>query len=320
MDSSSTLVSSVPVAENAWPLLEWLVAVFERASETHPLLSQVPPTTSGPRFAIEAIMDIIFLAFADPSNHRRIAIGERLSNMVIICFIRSSFGRKLTIFLQLIDLTRSQVPLISPDRLVRETTSRLHDLPSSEPLATFISSFRQLDFELAVCALYLAHYSCNGLSQGFPGGMPSKMRVSSGRDISGSTSKVASNPQHAGPYPPPQTDRLESALLLPPEIEGTVEPQSPTQSSSPFSPLAPVQLRPSQVAMVALKHATIKLGLIGAASGLGIRVSWDERAFAASASVLGNQLFKGEDEVAAAKAGIKDAEWAAGCILRMTKT
>lgn len=87
----------VPVAENAWPVLEWLVAVFERASETYPLLSQIPPTTSGPRFSIEAIMDIIFHGFADPTNHRRVAIGDRLSNMVSTHFMGSPFGRKLTI-------------------------------------------------------------------------------------------------------------------------------------------------------------------------------------------------------------------------------
>lgn len=73
---------SAPVAENTWPVLEWLVAVFERTSETHSLLSQIPSTTSSPRFAIEVIMDIIFLAFADPSNHRRVTIGERLLYMV----------------------------------------------------------------------------------------------------------------------------------------------------------------------------------------------------------------------------------------------
>jgi hypothetical protein len=63
----------------------------------------------------------------------------------------------------------------------------------------------------------------------------------------------------------------------------------------------------------------IKLGLIGAASGLGIRISWDEGTFAASASVLENQMFKAEDEVAAASALIKDAEWAAACILHVAK-
>ncbi len=89
--------SSVPVAESAWPVLEWLVAVFERTPETHPLLSQIPPTTSGPRFSIEAIMDIIFDGFADPSNQRRVKIGEHLSNMVSTHSIRSPFGRKLTI-------------------------------------------------------------------------------------------------------------------------------------------------------------------------------------------------------------------------------
>ena len=307
---------SAPVAENTWPVLEWLVAVFERTSETHSLLSQIPPTTSGPRFAIEAIMDIIFVAFADPSNHRRIGIGERLSYMVFIHSTRSSFGRRLTILFQLINLTRSPVPLVSPDRLVRETSSRLHDLPSSEPLAAFLSSLQQLDFKLAVCALYLAHYSHNGLSQGSPGGTPSKMRVSDSPPMSGFTSKVTSNPQDARPYPPPQTNKLEASLLLPPDIEGGIEPQSPTQGSSPFSPLSPVQLRSSQIAEAALKHAITKLGLIGAASGLGIRISWDGRAFAASASVLGHQLFK-EDEVAAARAGIKDAESAAACILQM---
>src|SRR5258708_28410119 len=144
MNASSA--SSAPVGENAWPVLEWLVAVFERTSETHSLLSQIPSTTSGPRFAIEAIMDIIFLAFADPSNHRRIAIGERLSLMVFTPSISSSFGRKLTTLLQLIDLTRLPVPLIFPDRLVRATSNRLHDFPSADPLAAFRSSLRHFDF------------------------------------------------------------------------------------------------------------------------------------------------------------------------------
>jgi len=222
--------------------------------------------------------------------------------------------------MQLIDLTRPHSPLISPDRLVRETTSRLHDLPSSEPLTAFISSLRQLDFKLAVCVLYLAHYSRNGHSQGFAGGAPSKIQISGGRAGSSSTSKDANKPQGAGPYPPPQTDRLESALLLPPDIEESVEPQSPTQHSSPSSSLSPVQLRSRRVAIAALKHSMIKLGLIGAASGLGIRICWDEGAFTASASVLENQMFKADDEVAAAAALIKDAEWAAACILHVAKT
>lgn len=220
----------------------------------------------------------------------------------------------------MIDLTRSQSPRISPDLLVRETTSRLHDLPSSEPLNAFISSLRQLDFKLAVCVLYLAHYSRNGHSQGFAGGTPSKARFSGGHAGSSSTSKGASNPQSAAPYPPPQTDRLESVLLLPPDVEESIELRSPTQDSSPSSPLSPVQLRSRQVAVAALKHAIIKLGLIGAASGLGIRISWDEGVFAASASVLENEMFKGEAEVATASAFIKDVEWAAACILHVAKT
>lgn len=222
--------------------------------------------------------------------------------------------------MKLIDLTRSHSPLISPDRLVRETTSRLHDLPSSEPLTAFISSLRQLDFKLAVCVLYLAHYSRNGHSQGFLGGTPHKTRISVGRVAGSSTSKDASNSQIAAPYPSPQTDRLESALLLSPDIEESIEPQSPTQHYSPSSPQSYARLRSRQVAIAAMNHAIIKLGLIGAASGLGIRISWDEGVFAASASVLENQMFQAEDEIAAASAVIKDAEWAASCILDMAKT
>jgi hypothetical protein len=74
------------------------------------------------------------------------------------------------------------------------------------------------------------------------------------------------------------------------------------------------------VAEAALKHAIIKLGLIGAANGLGIRISWDRRAFATSASVLRNQPFQVEDELAAARAGIEEVESAAVCILQMFKT
>jgi len=222
--------------------------------------------------------------------------------------------------MQLIDRTRPHSPLISPDRLVRETTSRLHDLPSSEPLTAFISSLRQLDFKLAVCVLYLAHYSRNGHSQGFAGGAPSKIQIAGGHAGSSSTSKDASKLQGVAPHPRPQADRLESALLLPPDMEESIEPQSPTQHSSPSSPPLPVQLRSWRVAIAALKHGTIKLGLIGAASDLGIRICWDEGAFAASASVLEDQMFKADDEVTAAAALIKDAEWAAACILHIAKT
>src|SRR5260221_11015806 len=121
--------------------------------------------------------------------------------------------------LQLIDLTLSHSPLISPDRLVRETTSRLHDLPSYEPLSAFISSLRSLDFKLTVCALYLAQHSRDGLSQVFPGGTPSKTRIFVGSAVR--MSKDASSPRRAEPYPHPQTDSLESALLLTPEIDGS---------------------------------------------------------------------------------------------------
>jgi hypothetical protein len=103
------------VAENAWPVLEWLTEIFERTSGAHPLLSQIPPTTSGLRFAIGAIMDIIFLGFADPSNHLRITIGERLSNIVLDSFYQVPFWTVADHFMQLIDLTRSHSPLISPD-------------------------------------------------------------------------------------------------------------------------------------------------------------------------------------------------------------
>ena len=222
--------------------------------------------------------------------------------------------------MQLIALTRSHSPLISPDRLVRETTSRLHDLPSYEPLTAFISSLRHLDFKLAVCVLYLAQYSRDGQSQGFLGGTPYKMRSSGGRVVSSSASKDAGNQQIATPYPPPQTDSLQSALLLFPDIEESVEPQSPTQYFSPSSPSSRVRLRSQQVAIAALKHAIIKLGLIKAASGLGIGITCDEAAFAASASVLENPMFKEEGEVTAASAVIKDAERAASCMLRKAKT
>ena len=145
------------------------------------------------------------------------------------------------------------------------------------------------------------------------------MRLSDGRVVSSSTSKNASNQQIAAPYPPPQTGRLESALLLSPDIEESLEPQSPTQHSSPSSP-SQVRLRSQQVAIAALKHAIIKLGLIKAASGLGIEISCDGAAFAASASVLENQMFKEEGEATAASAVIKDAAWAASCILHEAKT
>jgi hypothetical protein len=113
----------------------------------------------------------------------------------IIYSIRSSLGgrRPLCSIYNLIDLTRSHVLL---DRLLRETTSRLHDLSISNPLPSVLLSQR--------------------LSQGFPGRTIFGVHVSGagGRAISCPFSNNTSNPRRDGPYPPPELESLESCLMI----------------------------------------------------------------------------------------------------------
>jgi hypothetical protein len=64
--------------------------------------------------------------------------GTSLEYRIIYSIMSSLGGGRLSCsiyHLQLIDLTQSHVPL---DRLLREATSRLHDLPISNPLPSVL--------------------------------------------------------------------------------------------------------------------------------------------------------------------------------------
>lgn len=74
-----------PVADHAWPVVEWFVDAFERDGKEGPsrcLASQLPKSSGGPRMVLDAPLDVIFAAFNPPTNPRRMEVSMRLLRLV----------------------------------------------------------------------------------------------------------------------------------------------------------------------------------------------------------------------------------------------
>lgn len=75
---------AVLIADHAWPVFEWLVDAFERDGKggvSTMLASQLPKSSGGPKMVLDVPLDLIFTAFALPSDHRRIDASMRLLSL-----------------------------------------------------------------------------------------------------------------------------------------------------------------------------------------------------------------------------------------------
>lgn len=139
-DSDNGIPSPVlSVAEHAWPVLHWLLSLFEKderntemksgAKYSPLLLSQIPFPRggSGPRRDVDAPLDIVFCCISQDSIWRR-TMGTRLFTLLIHLIHTSEFDAQV-----LIATVSARLHSASPEAVVGLSTS----LPKTTPVLTF---------------------------------------------------------------------------------------------------------------------------------------------------------------------------------------
>lgn len=153
-DDSDNACNPAPavVAEHAWPVLDWLLRLFERdeiLTEKNSgvkfsplLLSQIPPPRGrrGPRQDTDAPLDIMFRCTNQDCNLRR-SMGTRLFTLLINLSQTTDFDANMFTAAVIARLHFSP-----PDVILRLITS----LPKTMPI---------LRFQLALCQRYLSGVS-----------------------------------------------------------------------------------------------------------------------------------------------------------------
>ena len=75
------------VGDNAWGVLGWFVEAFEKEAiagggASSSLANQLPKSASGIKTAMDAPLDIVIEAFAEPLDGQKVELGRRLLNLV----------------------------------------------------------------------------------------------------------------------------------------------------------------------------------------------------------------------------------------------
>ncbi|KAF8520484.1 hypothetical protein BU17DRAFT_89072 [Hysterangium stoloniferum] len=129
------------VGPYAWPLLEWMIHVFEKnqcmkkavgqPSFSPLLLMQIPPPRSkkGPRWEVDVPVQVAMACLA-PDSSELLTHGISLEK-------RQELGSRLVALL--VNLTLTMPPLLSPSHLMRTLTLKLLDLPFKSLLSMLVS-------------------------------------------------------------------------------------------------------------------------------------------------------------------------------------
>ncbi|KAF8575090.1 hypothetical protein K439DRAFT_771748 [Ramaria rubella] len=151
------------VGPYAWPVLEWLIKIFEKdeqqgkkqghAPYSALLLTQIPEprTKQGPRCDAEMPLRVAFACFSFASH-----TADRPEDMHTSSEAPCDLGARLISLL--VNLTLTQPPLLSPSHLLHSlTTLRLPNL-LLHPLHAFFSTFstRHAFFKVAVLERYIS--------------------------------------------------------------------------------------------------------------------------------------------------------------------
>lgn len=83
------------VGSNAWGVLGWLIEAFEKDAgvegSSNLLADQLPKSSTGVKAVMDAPLDIVFAAFAEPLDGQRMELGRRLLNLVgSTCTVRDA--------------------------------------------------------------------------------------------------------------------------------------------------------------------------------------------------------------------------------------
>lgn len=163
-DDSDNACNPAPavVAEHAWPVLDWLLRLFERdeilteknsgAKFSPLLLSQIAPPRGGrgPRQDIDAPLDIMFRCTNQDCNLRR-SMGTRLFTLLINLSQTTDFDANM-----FTAAVTARLHFSPPDVILRLITS----LPKTMPI---------LRFQIALCQRYLGvSQSCGKVRRAKP--------------------------------------------------------------------------------------------------------------------------------------------------------
>ncbi|KAL4074184.1 hypothetical protein J3A83DRAFT_4090750 [Scleroderma citrinum] len=136
---NGSLSPPLSVAEHAWPVLHWLLSLFEKdecnteiksgVKYSPLLLSQIPFPRSGfgPRRDVDAPLDVVFCCLSQDSSWRR-AMGTRLFTLLIHLTHVSDFDTQM-----FISVVTARLYSASPEAVIDLTTG----LPKTTSLLTF---------------------------------------------------------------------------------------------------------------------------------------------------------------------------------------
>ncbi|KAI0266816.1 hypothetical protein BC834DRAFT_823188 [Gloeopeniophorella convolvens] len=197
------------VGENAWPILDWLLALFEKdekVTEAHGrarysplLLSHIPPTRSesGAKWDANVPLGIVSYCFKQEDEARRM-MGGRLLNLLINLTSTSLFD--LPLFMNLL------IPRLPSD--ATEMSELLTGMSATPPLC---------EFKLALCQHYLTRARAGNRASRGRGRPRAQPRPVTGRG------RAVKQSQAATPASESQTDALppfgSNHRSLPPTAE-----------------------------------------------------------------------------------------------------
>ncbi|KAF8497662.1 hypothetical protein JB92DRAFT_1024633 [Gautieria morchelliformis] len=246
------------VGRYAWPVLEWLLQVFEkderRERENSPpysalLLCQIPQprSRSGPRWDVEQPLQVAFTCFS---------IRDDLDPKNLYASAKTRWDLGLRFISLLVNLTLTRPALLLPTVFLSSLTTRLFDLPIP-PLLAFFSTIptTQTLFKISVLDRYISTGNSNGTSTQKSGAAAPRPRPKfTGRGTADDVSAETATPdKYKDPYPLPSRDSLLNLLSSP--LRG------PSTSDSE-------ELFPSSLPLPRVKVAFAKFHLISALCSL----------------------------------------------------
>ncbi|PVF97536.1 hypothetical protein CPB86DRAFT_775201 [Serendipita vermifera] len=217
------------VADHAWGVLEWLLEAFSKDSidgggKSSLLASQLPPINDGPRVMVDVPLDIIASCVHEPLEMQKVECATKLLEL-------------------LIQLTKSNPPLLVPDRLVTEVCRRLSRM---KPLgfSSLLVGITDADFRFALAWMFISKHSIGdkGTKSSLPLQAPSH-----------GTRPAKMPPVYTRPSTEEALRFLQLDVHVQSQPEGTEE-----DSEADYFPTKPEQL---------IQHATAKLCILGALEG-----------------------------------------------------
>ncbi|CAG8578968.1 5452_t:CDS:2 [Acaulospora colombiana] len=151
------------VADHAWGVLEWLLEAFSKDSidaggKSVLLASQLPPVNDGPKVMVDIPLDIIASCFHEPLEMQKVECAAKLLELVRSIYLVVFAVTELDLHFKLVQLTKSNPPLLVPDRLVTEVCRRLSRM---KPMgfSSLLMGITDTEFRFALTWMFISKHS-----------------------------------------------------------------------------------------------------------------------------------------------------------------